>query len=163
MEGTSDFNVQTCSDNENIGIFYVCYSKNLSELEKLNVDNQHCCYCSEKAVLTNCSQRFPNWKIDLAGGHKSFCRVTLREVTKNDSGYYQCRVYDVDYYPCKHRNGYTYNYSVSISDHSSSKIHLKISLSTSCGMLVIIMIIAIALTYYCWKHKKSSFDFQECK
>jgi len=151
-QGANDFVAKECSSGSAyIGTFYICYSKNLTDLKKLNVDDEHCCYCSKEA-LTSCSQRFPNWKLHLEEGDKS-CHVTLQEVTENDSGYYQCRVYDVANYPCKRRYGNIYNYSVSTSNHSLSNqspfsvstIILIAVISGVTGILIIIVILTIVI------------------
>lgn len=62
-EGASDATVVSCSSDTYIGDFYICYSKNLNELDKLDMDDRQCCYCSNEAS-DDCSQKFPNWKID---------------------------------------------------------------------------------------------------
>ena len=125
-EGASDAPVITCSSDAYIGDFYVCYSRNISGLERLQVDDKQCCYCSREGSI-DCMKKFPNWKLEYAeGGHRSTCLAKLQNVTNDDAGFYQCRVYDVTNYPCKRRYGNIYGYNVSAqrNEHSSSVIHL---------------------------------------
>ena len=152
-EGTSDATVISCSSDTHIGDFYICYSKNLSVLEKLDVDNRQCCLCSNEAS-DDCNQKFPNWKIEYTERqNKSTCLLKLRNVIEEDSGFYQCRVYELFKHPCKRRYGTTYNCSVSatssISNHSKSLIIVYV-LAGIATVIIIMIIIS-----YVWKKNNS--------
>ena len=160
-EGISDATVISCSSDTYIGDFYICYSKNLSVLEKLEVDNRRCCYCSNEAS-DDCNQKFPNWKIEYTERqNKSTCLLKLRDVIKEDSGFYQCRVYELIKHPCKRRYGTTYNCSVSAtsSNHTKSQQSTMIAVSIIAGIatvgISIVGIVIVGIGLYGWKRKNS--------
>ena len=100
-------------------------------------------------------KKFPNWKLEYSeGGHRSTCLAKLQNVTEDDAGFYQCRVYDVTNYPCKRRYGNIYGYNVSTQhdDHLSSTIHLHgVTLASvivfGVSITLIIVIFTTALLY----------------
>ena len=120
-KGDSNVDVKSCLPQGLIGQFYMCYSKNLSDLEKLEVDPQHCCYCSREGS-EDCVKIFPNWNLTDAGSSVTKCYLSLMTVNETDAGYYQCRLSLVEsnnhYRNCKLRYGDITN--VSISNHSPS-------------------------------------------
>ena len=115
-EGDTSVAVKSCSPEILIGNFYMCYSKNLSDLEKLEVDAQHCCYCSREAS-EDCMKIFPNWNLTDAGSSVYKCYLSLLTVNETDTGYYQCRLSLVesnnDYRNCMLRYGDITEVSVS--------------------------------------------------
>lgn len=153
-EGTSDVILVTCETDTNIGSFYICYSNNLHELERLEISNSQCCYCSSEASDI-CKKNFPNWHVEhTETDYRSTCLVKLRNVAKDDSGFYQCRVFHFNY-PCKRRYGNIYNCSVSTSDNSpSSKLNFIGLIIIAC--VTITFIVLIILAGIAWNHKKKS-------
>ena len=158
-KGASNATVIDCSSDSYIGDFYICYSKNLSDLERLEVDDKQCCFCSREGS-TDCMKKFPNWKLEYTERqHRSTCLTNLHDVTEDDSGYYQCRVYDAANYPCKRRYGNIYGYNVSTyhNDHSSSTIHLALAFVIVFGVfmtLIILIDVMIALRLLHKRYRK---------
>ena len=115
--------VKSCAPDSPISKFYMCYSKNLTDLEKLEVDTQHCCYCSREAS-SDCMKLFPNWNLTDAGSSVFKCYLSLLTVNDNDAGYYQCRLSLVetnnDYRDCMLRFGNITEVSVSNPNPSPS-------------------------------------------
>ena len=141
-EGASNVTVITCSSDSLIGQFYICHSKNLSGLGRLDVDDEDCCFCLREGSI-NCTEKFPGWKLEYADeAHRSICRAKLQRVTEDNYGFYQCRIYDTNY-PCKGRYGNIHGYNIS-SHHPSSSIYLRgvtvflITLFCVCVVLVIL-------------------------
>ena len=165
-EGASNITVITCLSDSDIGNFYICYSKYLSDLGRLEVDDKHCCYCSREGSI-DCMKNFPNWKLEYAErGHRSTCLTKLQNVTEDDAGFYQCRVYDVTNYPCKRRYGNIYGYNVSTyhNDYSSSTIHfngvaLAFVIIFAISVTLIILIVVITLLHRI--HRKRHFHLME--
>ena len=162
-EGARDATVITCSSsNSYVGDFSICHSKNLTNLQRLAVDDEDCCFCSTTA-LDGCSKKFPNWKLELTEVDQIDqlnCLVKLKNVAEEDSGFYQCRVYDLKNYPCQRRYGSIYNFSVSKQDSSPSTTHhnyLTIAVIAIVGVVVIVLIVTLVLLalILCRKHRKS--------
>ena len=158
-EGISDATVISCSSDTYIGDFYICYSKNLGVLEKLDVDNRQCCLCSNEAS-DECNQKFPNWRIEYTERqNKSTCLLKLRDVIEEDSGFYQCRVYELIKHPCKRRYGTTYNCSIFATSSNNFKSQqrimiIEIVVPVIVGMAAIIIIIIIIIIL-CVRRRKN--------
>ena len=124
-KGVTNVAVKNCAPDSPIGKFYMCYSKNLTDLEKLEVDAQHCCYCSSEASL-DCMKLFPNWNLTDAGSSVFKCYLSLLTITDTDTGYYQCRLSlvetDNDYRNCMLRFGDITKLSVSNPTPSPSPV-----------------------------------------
>ena len=154
-KGANNITAISCLSNPYVGDFYICYSKNLSDLQRLAVNDEHCCYCSSIAI-SECSQKFPNWKIIITPveqiqiDQQFNCHAVLKSVTEDDVGFYQCREYDLRYYPCNRRYGYIYNYSISTSnDDSSSNSHFSVLVIAIFGVLAALftIIMTIMITF----------------
>ena len=165
-EGDTNVAVKSCSPERPIGKFYMCYSKNLSDLEKLKVDAQHCCYCSWEAS-EDCMKIFPNWNLTDAGSSVFKCYLSLLTVNETDAGYYQCRLSLVesndDYRNCTLRYGDITEVSVSNSHPTSSPnigdwIHTHVAATVLIIIAVIVGVIVITLsTIYCvYKESRTS-------
>ena len=146
-KGISDATVISCSSDAYIGDFYICYSKNLGVLKKLDVDNRQCCLCSNEASY-ECNQKFPNWRVEYTERqNKSTCLLKLRNVIEEDSGFYQCRVYELIKHPCKRRYGTTYNCTVFATPSNNFKsqqsimiIEIVVSAIVGVGIIIIIIL-----------------------
>ena len=166
-EETRDAVVINCSSDTYIGDYYICYSKNLNELEKLDIDDRHCCYCSNEAS-DDCIQKFSNWKIEYAERQNaSTCLLNLRDVTKNDSGFYQCRVYELIKYPCKRRYGTTYNCSVSATSNNDPNALsmvwcIVIGCAVTAFIIITVIVIVIVIVFVC-KHCKRRYEWKNYK
>lgn len=157
-EGANDATVISCSSDTYIGDFYVCYSKNLDKLEKLDIDNRHCCYCSNEAS-DNCIQKFRNWKtLYTKRQNTSTCLLNLQHATEEDSGFYQCRVYELIKHPCKRHYGTTYNLSVSAKPSNDSKPHAHsvVIIVSIVSVISGLLVIFIACAVICFVHKQRS-------
>ena len=162
-EGVRNATVISCSSNSYVGNFSICHSKNLTNLQRLAVDDEDCCFCSPSG---DCDEKFPNWKLDIeltvVGEKDQFnCLIKLMNVAEDDSGFYQCRVYHLENYPCQRRYGSIYNFSVSKQDSSPSTIAhhdyltvFAIATSTPSIIIFIVTLVPLALFLY-WKHKRS--------
>ena len=124
---------------------------------------EHCCYCSSTAI-SDCNKTFPNWELMITRVEQidQFnCDAVLKNVTEDDVGFYQCRVYDVYNYPCQRRFEGIYNYNISTAnnDHSSSKGHFSVPdialFIVSATLVAILAIIAFGIIA-CRKWRKSS-------
>ena len=163
MRGNTNVTVKNCSLHIPIGRFYMCFSKNLSGLEKIEVDDQQCCYCSREGAK-DCMKRFPNWYLDYMDSSPK-CYLTLMTVNDSDNGHYQCRISSDDK-NCKFRYGYITDLSVSNpspGDHKSSRsistwIHSHISITCVIASIIVIIIIVgvISISTYCICKKKRS-------
>ena len=158
-EGARNATVISCSSNSYVGNFSICHSKNLTNLQRLAVDDEDCCFCSPSG---DCDEKFPNWKLDIkltvVGEKDQFnCLVKLVNVTEDDSGFYQCRVFHLENYPCQRRYGSIYNFSVSKQESSTSTTthhyYLIPSIATPSIFVFIITLVLLALFLY-WKRKK---------
>ena len=173
-EGARDATVISCSSsNSYVGDFSICHSKNLTNLQRLAVDDEDCCFCS-RAALSDCSKKFPNWKLELSPVGRidqCNCLAKLKNVAEDDSGFYQCRVYDLENYPCQRRYGSIYNFSVSKQESSTSTAthpdYLTIAVIAMFGTGVIVFIVTLVplALILCRKHKKShsSLNWEQSK
>jgi len=77
----------------------------------------------------------------------------------SDVGIYQCRVYNIDYYPCKYRYGHLTG--VAVSGHNGSpdwiSIHVAMILIIAAVIAsVIFLTVTSCLIYQGWKFHKQS-------
>ena len=164
-KGDTNVDVKSCLPQGLTGQFYMCYSKNLSNLKKLEVDAQHCCYCSREGS-EDCVKIFPNWNLTDAGSSVTKCYLSLMTVNETDAGYYQCRLSLVEsnnyYRNCKLRYGdITY---VSVSNHSHSNtnigdwIHGHVTIT--CVIVIFSVVFVIVITWmmigYCVYKKRKT-------
>ena len=173
-EGARDATVISCSSsNSYVGDFSICHSKNLTNLQRLAVGDEDCCFCSTTA-LGDCSKKFPNWKLELTQVDwidQLNCLVKLMNIAEDDSGFYQCRVYDLKNYPCQRRYGSIYNFSVSKQDSSPSTTHRDYLIyaiaAPSIFVLIIVFIVTIVLLalilYRKYKKSHSSHNWEQSK
>ena len=166
-KGDTDVSIKNCSIDLPIGTFYMCYSKNLSDLEKLQVDDQRCCYCSEEGSK-ECKKKFPNWKLTITDTSLSAtkCYLSLLTVSERDLGHYQCRLNIQGRYPgydgCKLRYGHITNVSVSNppSNHNSHSnishwLHNNVAIGVVIIIAVILGVIVVTMTtVYCIKKRR---------
>ena len=163
-KGANDVTAISCLSNSYVGDFSICYSKNLSDLQRLAVNDQHCCYCSSVAT-SECSQKFPNWKLIITPveqvDQQFNCHAVLKSVAEDDAGFYQCRVYDLSKYPCNRRYGDLYNYSISTSnDDSSSNSHFSVPVIAIFGVfaalftIIMTIMITFGVIVACRKYRK---------
>ena len=162
-KGANNVTVITCSSSSYVGDFYICYSKNLSDLQRLAVNDEHCCYCSSIGAY-ECGQKFPNWNLTITSVEQidQFnCDAVLKNVTEDDVGFYQCRVYDLYNYPCKRRFEVIYNYSISTTtnnDHSSSNGHFSvpdIAIYGAVAVALLITIVIVIIGIITWRCRNS--------
>ena len=150
--GNTNVIVKNCSLDIPIGTFYICYSKTLSGLEKIEVDDQRCCYCSREGA-DDCMKRFPNWHLDYIDS-PSKCYLTLLTVNDSDNGHYQCRI---PYNICKLRYGYITNLSMynpipgnhKSSTSISSWIHNHVAITSVIALIIVIIVGVIPISTYC--------------
>ena len=171
-KGANNVTVITCSSSSYVGGFSICYSKNLSDLQRLAVKEEQCCYCSSIGA-DKCNKMFPNWDLTITPVEQTNqlnCDAVLKNVTEADVGFYQCRVYDVYHYPCQRRFERIYNYSISTAnnnDHSSSKGHFSVpDIDIYIGVAVVFLITIVTIVTFgiiCWKCKSSSSHFTHSK
>ena len=122
----------------------------MSDLAGLDVNDEHCCYCSDVGAQ-NCKVKMPNWRLKYTD---STCRLYLRRVTMSDVGFYQCRVFNIDYYPCKYRYGNLI--SVSVDDWISEHVTIFLLIVV---VAVLFSVVIISGTSYliCQKYRKQSY------
>jgi len=147
---TNTFVISCTSNGINIGDFYICYANHSTDLAGLDVDN--CCYCSEIGAQS-CSARMPNWKLEF---RYSTCKLYLSKVSTNDTGFYQCRVYNDRLFQCKYRYGNITNITVSQHAGSQHDILGKYHTAVISAGIVLISLVVIVISCVVWKYKQRS-------
>jgi len=154
QNGDTNINVISCNSHGiDIGDFYICYANHSIDLAGLDVDN--CCYCSHIGAQ-DCAARMPNWKLEFTS---STCQLYLNKASMNDTGFYQCRVYNNRLFQCKYRYGNITNISVFYAGSQLGILDQIAKYRTAviiAGVLLISVVIVIVISCVVWKYKQRS-------